>query len=89
MILMAFPCGRKGIAIISSNCTLSVGVVLDDPGIIPESGLKGGWRDHLGRSNPAGWCLYLTTPVVCGGGLTSAKLQIEVGLTKLGRCTDV
>ena len=86
---MAFSCGLKGLAMISSNCALSVGDVLDEPGIIPESGHHGGGRDHLGRSNPAGWCLYLTSPVVCGGGLTSAKLQIEVELTKHGRCTDV
>ena len=86
---MAFACGRKGLAISSSNCALSVGDVLDEPGISPESGHHGGGRDHLGRSNPAGWCLYLTTPVVCGGGLTSAKLQIGVGLTKHGRCSEV
>lgn len=86
---MAFPCGRKGLAMISSHGTLFVGIILDEPGIIPESGLKDGGRSDLGRSYPAGWCLYPTPPVGCGGGLTSAKLQIEVGLTKLGRCSDV
>lgn len=86
---MAFPCGRKGLAIISSNCALFVGIILDEVGIIPESGLKGGGSFDRGRSNPAGWCLYPTLPVVCGGGLTSAKLQIGVGLTKHGRCSDV
>lgn len=86
---MAFPCGRKGLAMISSNCALSVGFILDEVGIIPESGLKGGGRFDRRRIYAAGWCLYPTPPVVCGDGLTSAKLQIEVGLTKLGRCTDV
>jgi hypothetical protein len=86
---MAFPCGRKGLAMISSNGTLFAGIILDEVGIIPESGLKGGGRFDPGRSTPAGWCLYPTPPVVCGGGLTSAKLQIGVELTKLGRCSDV
>lgn len=89
MILMAFSCGLKGLAKISSHGTLFVGIILDEVGIIPESGLKGGGRSDRWRSNPAGWCLYLTQPVVCGGGLTSAKLQIGVELTKLGRCSDV
>lgn len=86
---MAFPCGRKGLAMFSSHGTLFVGIILDKVGIIPESGLKGGGRSDRGRSNPAGWCLYPTPPVVYGGGLTSAKLQIGDGLTKHGRCTDV
>lgn len=79
---MAFSCGRKGLAMISSNCALSAGNILDEPGINPESGLQGGGLAELGRSYPAGLCLYPTPPVVCGDGLTSAKLQIGVGLTK-------
>ena len=78
---MAFPCGRKGLAMISSHGTLFVGIILDEPGIIPESGLKGRGRYDLGRSNPAAGACTLPPPppVVCGGGLTSAKLQIGVG----------
>jgi hypothetical protein len=86
---MAFPCGLKGLAMFSSHGTLFVGIILDEVGIIPESGLKGGGRFDPGRSTPAGWCLYPIPPVVCGDGLTSAKLQIGVGLTKHGRYTDV
>jgi hypothetical protein len=86
---MAFSCGLKGLAIISSNRELSVGYILDEPGISPESGLHGGGSTDPGRSTPVGWCLYPIPPVVCGDGLTSAKLQIGVGLTKLGRCSDV